>query len=372
MLQVDLEKFWAKDELSHIDNCFSIKAPQVALGIRMSDECVFAELSENGNPWGYTKTEIRRELNIRYNDKSEQIVGKRLLNENFPSDGQVYPEFIKIGEIFGGTYIDNGITTWLHSDIKTPKQLEKVLDRVNRLDIPDFITPKNFYDEKKRIFETYGTLPTSYRHIRGPVTLATTLFGVENLIFLILDEPDLSKYFSDTILNVIIKMTKHIDKEAGFTAENPARGFSFADDDCAMLTPEMYTYFAFPILKKVFELWAPNIDDTRFQHSDSDMGHLIPILAKLNLTACNFGPNISVSEIRKHMPTTRIDGQIAPFTFMNNDEKAIISEVKRDCEMIKSTGTKGLNISTAGSINNGSLLTSMRAVMFAIQEYGQY
>jgi hypothetical protein len=50
--------------------------------------------------------------------------------------------------------------------------------------------------------------------------------------------------------------------------------------------------------------------------------------------------------------------------------KAIIKEVKRDCEMAKKT--RGLNLYTAGSINNGSLLGSMRAIMYAIQNYGRY
>ena len=72
------------------------------------------------------------------------------------------------------------------------------------------------------------------------------------------------------------------------------------------------------------------------------------------------------------MPNTRIDGQLSPLTFMRNNEAEIINEVKRDCEMAKESGVKGLNISTAGSINNGSLLTSMRAVMYAIQTYGKY
>ena len=57
---------------------------------------------------------------------------------------------------------------------------------------------------------------------------------------------------------------------------------------------------------------------------------------------------------------------------MKNDEQAIIAEVKRDCEMAKENDLRGVNISTAGSINNGSLLTSMRAVMYAIQQYGRY
>ena len=81
---------------------------------------------------------------------------------------------------------------------------------------------------------------------------------------------------------------------------------------------------------------------------------------------------LTVQEIRKHMPRTRIDGQLAPFTFMRNDEDSIIAEVKRDCEAARENDARGLNLSTAGSINNGSLLTSMRVVMAAIQNYGRY
>ena len=139
-----------------------------------------------------------------------------------------------------------------------------------------------------------------------------------------------------------------------------------------LLTPDMYKDFGYKVLKRVFERTAPNPGDRRFQHSDSPMGHLLPLLADFNLTGCNFGPTLTVREIRAHMPNTRIDGQLAPFTFMRNNEDEIIAEVKRDCEMAKENDLRGLNLATAGSINNGSLLTSMRAVMAAIQNYGIY
>ena len=50
-LDLDIEQFWKDEELAHKDNCFSPDAPQVALGIRMSNECVYAELGEEGHPW---------------------------------------------------------------------------------------------------------------------------------------------------------------------------------------------------------------------------------------------------------------------------------------------------------------------------------
>lgn len=370
MLEVDIERFWADDELAHEDNCFSKRAPQVALGIRMSEECVYAELGEEGNPWGYTPRERRMELNKRYNDKAEKIVGKRLLPEKLPEEDSIFPPIKGIGEVFEGRYVHNEISEWLEGSCSTPQELEALLDRVEKMDLREYILPQNWESEKKRIFEKYGKKPGPWRHVRGPVTLATSIYGVENLIFLILDEPDLAKRFSSVISDVIFGMGAIMDEEAGYSHDNAPGGFSFADDNCYLLTEEMYEFFGFPILKRIFERWSPKPEDMRYQHSDSDMGHLLPVLSRLNLTGCNFGPNILVNDIRKHMPKTRIDGCLAPFTFMSNDEEAIIAEVKRDCEMAK--GSRGLNLSTAGSINNGSLLTSMRAVMHAIQKYGRY
>ena len=83
-LDLDIEQFWKDDALAHEENCFSKRAPQAALGIRMSDECVFAELGEEGQPWGYTDPVRRYDLNCRYNEKARKIVGRPLLRENPP------------------------------------------------------------------------------------------------------------------------------------------------------------------------------------------------------------------------------------------------------------------------------------------------
>jgi uroporphyrinogen decarboxylase len=310
------------------------------------------------------------ELNKRYNDKSEKIVGKRLLSESLPEEDEVFPYVKRIGEVFEGKYTINNNSEWLVGSCNTPFELEALLDRIDRLDLREFMLPSNWESEKTRIYEKYGRKPSLLRGVRGPVTLATSIYGVENLIFLILDEPDLAKHFSKTIADVICQMASIMDEEAGYAQGEGPVGFHFNDDNCCLLNPEMYELFGYPILKQVFELFSPNVGDLRYQHSDSDMAHLLPILGRLNLTGCNFGPTVLVDEIRKHMPKTRIDGCLAPFTFMNNDEEKIIEEVKRDCEMARPH--RGLNLSTAGSINNGSLLTSMRTVMYAIQEYGRY
>lgn len=371
MLDLDIEQFWKDEEEAHRDNCFSKESRQAALGIRMSDECVFAELGEEGSPWGHTPPDKRLELNKRYNDKAEKIVGRRLLSEE-PDKHPHFPGYRQIGEVFGGTYMFDGNTTWLRGSCATPSELEAMLDRVDRMDLRSFILPDNWNSEVKRIYEETGERPGQFGAIRGPVTLAASCYGVENLVYLYYDAPELFARFSDTIARVILGYVDIFREEAGCKEEGWQHGFSFLDDDCQLLTPEMYETFGYPILKKVFDYTAPLPGDNRYQHSDSAMGHLLPILARLNLTGCNFGPTLTVREIRRHMPHTRIDGQLAPFTFMRNDEESIIAEVRRDCEMAREGDIRGLNVSTAGSINNGSLLTSMRTVMAAIQNYGRY
>jgi len=372
MLDLDIEKFWADDEKAHEDRCFSKAAPQVAMGIRMSQECVFAELGEEGNPWGHTPVERRIELNKRYNEKALKIVGRKLLPEFFQAKEKQFPEYRRIGEVFGGEYLFDGNSEWLKGNCESPAELEKLLDRIDAMDLRSFILPPDWENEKKRLFENYGVKPSLFHGIRGPVTLATSVYGVENLIFLICDEPDLAKRFSDTICKVIIGYIDIFIEEAGYTKDNFPHGFSFADDNCCMLTPDMYELFGYPVLTKVFEKTSPLPEDDRYQHSDSAMGHLLPLLAKAGINECNFGPTVMITDIRKYMKNTLIDGQLAPFTFMSNDEEKIIAEVKRDCEMAREDDIRGVCIKTAGSINNGSLLTSMRTVMAAIQNYGRY
>ena len=376
MTKTDLDIFWREDAIAHEQNCFNPAAKQVALGIRMSDECVFAELGEQGDPWGHTPRDRRIELNKRYNDKAEQVVGKRLLNENpenFTLPDMHFPYVKRIGEVFEGRYsMGDGTGEWLHGSASTPKELEALLDRVEKLDFREYLYPENWEAEKKRLYETYGLKPHLMRHIRGPVTLAMSIYGEENLIFLYYDEPELFKRFGEVVLSTTLKIAKLADEEAGYTEATRPRGFSFADDNCALLTPDMYEIFGYPVLKGLFETYSPDEKDSRYQHSDSAMAHLLPILGRLNFNGCNFGPTVLVDEIRKYMPNARIDGCIHPITFMNNDIDQLVSEVRRDIAMEKASGVRGLNINTAGSINNGSMLTSMLKVMETIAEYGQY
>ncbi len=354
MLPVDIEQFWKDDILAHEYNCFSPRRPQAAFGIWLMDDVVFGELDAPGADQETLPYHVRLDLNRRYNDKAEAIIGRRLMYEDIPAPDATFPAVRQIGQVFGGRYVRNGHSLWLERCCDTPKELEQVLDRVERIDLRRFILPPNWDSEKRRIYETYGRRPAQWRMVRGPITLASSLYGGENMVYLIVDEPDLARRFSRVISDVIFDIATIMDEEAGYAPGEASPGFKFNDDDCYLMTPEMYELFGLPVLKRIFEHFSPDPGDPRFQHSDSDMGHLVPVLARLDLTGCNFGPKVSFDHIRRHMPRTRVDGVLDPMAMMRNDEVEIIAQVKRDCAQARAT--RGLNVCTAGVVNNGTKL----------------
>jgi len=370
---VDIQRFWADDALAHKDP-FGADIPQVPLGIRMSWECIPAELGFAYDSTRYhNDPEWAHETTVAYNDKAEKIVGRRLLNETPPDPNtKHYPAAKGLHDVFEAENNWQAGSWWLKESVHNDDELAALLDRVEaRLagDFRSFLLPEG-WDEAKADLLPQGIKPRLYRGQRGPVTFATSIFGAENLIFLIHDNPRLAERFSKAILDAMLAIARVIDEEAGYTPDTAPRGFSFADDNSCLLTPDMYELFGYPILKGIFERYSPAPGDRRYQHSDSDMGHIVPILGRLDMTGVNFGPNVLVEHIRPHMPNAVIHGVLAPFTFSRNDEERIVAEFLRDFDQARDK--RGLVFATAGSINDGSRLTGLRLIMSAIQHFGRY
>lgn len=368
---LDLDRFWA-DQQRSAANPFDADCPQVPLGIMMSDECVYDELGVSEDYWRYANDEPwRLQLNRAYNDRAEAIIGRRLLNEKADDPELRWPQTRSLADIFEARNIWHDRSWWLMQSASGPVELEALLDRVERRleNLAQFVLPENWHQEKTRLLAR-GSRPPLYRWQRGPVTFATSIYGTEDFLLLVLDNPTLAARFRDVMLRSMLELGRVLDEEAGYTPVTAPHGFGFADDNCCLMTPDMYEFFGYPILKGVFDRYCPAPGDWRYQHSDSAMGQLLPLLGRLDLTGANFGPTILASEIRRHLPHAVIDGQLAPFTFSRNQQEQIILEFLRDYELTREK--RGLRFATAGSINNGSRLTGMRLIMSAIQHFGRY
>ncbi len=366
---VDFEKFWAAHE-NALRSPWDAACRQVPLGLAgMSIECVWAELGEPED-WHRLSHDdaFSAALARRYNDQAERIVGRRLLREENAPRRLPAPPIKGLHDIFESENRWEGQSYWLKQSAANAGELSALLDRVERRleNLRDFLLPGGWETVKRAHLDAGGKI-MPYRSQRGPVTFAMSIFGVENLIYLIMDNAALAARFRDLLLKSILERARIIDEEAGFTAETAPRRWSWADDNCALLNKEMYDFFAQPILKGVFDRHASGPNDVRYQHSDSDMAQHLPTLGRLGLSGVNFGPNLTVAEIRSHLPRAIIYGQIAPFTFCRNEEVNIVAEFLRDREMAREK--RGLVFTTAGSINDGSRLSSLRLLMAAAQEF---
>lgn len=369
LAKVDLGRFWEEQQEAR-KNMWSTDGAHVPLGIWMGTGCAFAELGEEEDTYRLTHdSDYALDLAKRYNDIAEKIVGRRFAGENKPDPTRKWPEIKALHDIFEAKNVWHEHSYWLQQSANTPDELSALLDRVEErlTDLRTFMLPDNWESEKARLTGLGCKVPR-YRSQRGPITFAMSVYGVENLIYLIYDNVDLATRFRDTIIRAMLERARVLDEEGGFSPEDAPRGFSFADDNCAMLTADMYEFFGYPIIKACFDRYAPDEGDRRGQHSDSEMAHLLPILGKLNFGSVNFGPRLTAAEIREHCPNAVIVGQLAPFTFMRNEQVNIVAELIRDIDMTREK--RGLNFTTAGSINNGSSLASLRLIMAAIQEFG--
>ncbi len=372
---LDIGQFWQDQAAANADP-FGASIPQVPLGAICTWECVFDELGVPQDWWRYLYEDEAGALDLRrrFNDKAEKIVGRRLLHETLPDRFRQWPAIKELHDIFEAENVWEGGRNgswWLKQAANTPAELAALLDRVEkRLErLREFMLPENWETEKARLLALGCTVPR-YRGQRGPCTFACSVYGPENLLFLYYDDPGLMRRFSDVLQRAILARARVLDEEAGFTPQSAPRGWGWADDNCCLFTPDMYELFAMPIHRAVFGRYAPGPRDSRYQHSDSDMAHLLPLLGSLELTGTNFGPTVTVRQIRDNLPRAVIDGQLAPFTFSRNEEANMVAEFLRD--FAQTRAERGLRFATAGSVNNGSRLSGMRLLMAAIQRYGRY
>jgi uroporphyrinogen decarboxylase len=237
MLDVDLERFWHDNSLAQPDP-FGPHIPQPPMAGLVNYETLFSEL---GYPSDMRRLEtdfdFARTAAKAYNDKAQAILGLRPLDEAAYDPARRAPYVKSIGELFGCARVWESDSWWLLPCARAPAQLEQVLDRVERLDLRSAMLPEDWDAQARRYREATGRGPVLGHWLRGPVTLATSIYDAQELIFLLHDQPALAARFRDALLRVILDYFTICDQVSDPAGVAP--GFGFADDNCALLTTDM-------------------------------------------------------------------------------------------------------------------------------------
>ncbi len=361
--RLDYKRFWEENEKCF--QPFTTNKPRVPVTLSFDDHFLLEDMKVESTLRYFKDREYRLEMNRLCNDKMEEAIGMRKFHEK--EEMILQPNRF---EVIMGAYWEysEGGTPWLESTVKDIDDVKKIIARAEKLDMSKEVFPEGWFEERDRLQKETGYKPDfSSRGHRGPATMATSIIGTENTCIFIMDEPDVMKAFFEVLTEKMVEYHKALLKGSNSVLLN---GYWITDDNCYLFPPAQYEEFCAPFLKRVFEEFAPNPEDSRYQHSDSAMGHLMRILNDLGVNGVNLGPTIHPLEIRKAMPKTVIHGQMPPFTLRNGTPEEIIEIVRRDIDAVGGDG--GLVETTAGSLAAGTPYINVQAYLWAVNEYGRY
>lgn len=132
---------------------------------------------------------------------------------------------------------------------------EGFVHRDNPYDYGVYPTIFKYIDEFQR---RYGDALISVSDTQSPIDVFNLLLSVEQAMYAIYDDPDLSHKLLDSITKSIIAINHHFKESihnfSGYSAEKYLpRGLHLSDDDAAYLSPEVYREFALPYANRLSE-----------------------------------------------------------------------------------------------------------------------
>lgn len=357
-MTLDLKSFWEENDFCRQN--FS-KKTRIPIHFWLDDHFLFELVGPFSTLKYYTDPSFRIDIHKKANEILERELGRKFYSE----ESVEYPEPTRFEIVMGSQMvISEGATPWLEPAIQSMDEVKDLIKKLEKIDVKNVIT--NELLEKKKNYENVTGKKVRWGNLtRGPATIATSILGTTNLCILLMDEPELMDEFF-AILGE--KLTEYVKNVRNYS-DNTNNGISINDDNCFLFSPKLYERYCAPVLAKLFSEFAPNKEDNRYQHSDSNMQHLIPILRDLGVNAVNFGPEIHPATIRRLMPDAKIFGQMPPFILRNGKAEDIINIVKRDMQILKGDGN--FVETPAGSVAAGTPVENIKVYMWAVQEYGR-
>ncbi len=357
-VNLDVESFWHEDGLC---NGFTSAKPRCGLGFSPDDHWLFEFLEVPSTVRYYHDKVYRDSLHREANAITGQHVGKAFFEED---TWEHVPK--RIENLFGSEfrYEENG-TPWLQPATNDPEEFARILDRAEAVSMEGWALPEPFLNEWGNRKAAGKPLPRLGTGSRGPATIMTSVLNAEDVFFWMEDHPALMKRFSAILAAKMIELNRVLRQFSG----NDDTGWWITDDNCALFNRELYREYCYPVLEAVLETFAPG-SAARYQHSDSNMEHLLDYQYALGIRSVNYGPEIDVRNIRLKMPGAMINGHMPPFLLRNASPGEIERRVISDFEKAGEGG--GLTVTTAGSLAAGTGVGRMRWLMHCVQKHCRY
>ncbi len=355
---LDVQAFWNENQVC---GRFTTQKPRCAAVFSPDDHWLFEFLRIPSTLRYYQDKTYRDHLHCQVNQITQEYVGKTFFEED---TWQFSPK--RIENLFGCEFeYHEGSTPWFVPVTSDPEEFSRILDYAENIDLKTWAFPEEFLTEWDARCRNGKPLPLLGTGSRGPATIMTSVLEVNTAFFWLYDHPDLMRRFRDILADKMVELNNLLRDFSG----NTQSGWWITDDNSALFNLNLYEEYCVPVLEKILDALAPG-ESSRYQHSDSAMGHLLDFQYELGIREVNYGPEVDVALIRQKMPDAVIYGHIPPLMLRNGNPTEIKDRILDDFQKVGDTG--GLSITTAGSLAAGTGVGRMRWMMQVVQDYCRY
>jgi uroporphyrinogen decarboxylase len=364
---LDVKAFWEENRRCSTE--FTTNKPRLRLDVGIGEDLVKSLAGIQDHPRFYTDFDYQQETRFRVSDILEKEIGLSIgpaLNVGS----------VTYSSLFGGQviYPDNA-PPWIAPIIESADDILPLIRRMDGADITKLGIMPRWLEWRERIRARWGVQLASGSAFHGPATMSAMLCGTTRFLYFLSDYPELMHDLYRCIEEVGLSFMKTMRQMTGL----PMTGMGIYDDDSALLSPRLFDEFERPVFEHWYDEFSPRAGNPRsaaalpphrFIHSDGDMTHLLGRLNDIGIDQVNLGPATDIAYIRQMMPRTVIYGHIPPFLVRNGSPEEIVARVQEDFRKVGHDG--GVVVETAGSLNEGTPLANLRALMYAVQRYCRF
>lgn len=355
----DQTRFWDENQSSR---GYRMGKPRCSMSFSPDDHWLFEFNAVPSTLRYFREKTYRDQLHRDTNQITQQYVGSSFFDEDTWENSPKRIENLFECEF---TYTEGG-TPWLTPATDDPQVFGKILDKAENTNMQTWALPDAFKKEWDQRKQDGKTLPLLGTGSRGPATILTSILNAETLFYWVYDYPELIQRLRDILAQKMVELNLVLRQFSG----NENLGWWITDDNSALFNKRLYKEYCVPVLERVLSAMAPGDQITRYQHSDSAMGHLIDYQRELGINSVNYGPDVDVALIRARMPDALINGQVPPMLVRNGTPQEIEARIISDFQKAGAGG--GLNITTAGSLAAGTGVGRMRWFMQCVERDCRY
>lgn len=272
------------------------------------------------------------------------------------------------GSIYGLPieYPENS-TPWLEPVIRSAADIRPLIARMERTDLAQAGLVPWYTANYRRLGRPYRwRILHDSTSVHGPGTILGFLCGINDMMLLLIDEPDLM----GALLQLIGEVTVEYSRTVRRLTAAPMTGVGIFDDVAGLVSPGFFRRFFLPVYEKIYAELAPGADDDRFLHNDARVAHLLGFFRDLGVNGINPDPTTAPAEIRRQLPGAIIYGCVPPLVLKDGRPEQVLRHARQSMAAAGEGG--GLVLTTAGSINLGTPYENLRALAEATECYGRY